>query len=588
MTQRFPLCHCSRRAFAPWLSISLMFLVAPPSRATIYVVSSTADGGAGTLRNQITAANANPGADQIIFAISGTGPHTIQPLSALPTIADTLTIDGYTQAGSSPASGMTPATLMIMLDGSQAGFSASGFKIMAGGCVARGLAIGNFGKSGIYIENAGGALIEGNHIGTDVSGTAAAGNQIEGVLLLNAWNNSVGGVAAGQRNVISGGVNYGVWIAGSASAGNVVLGNYIGTDASGSSALGNGINGICLNSCHDNTVGGAIEGARNVIAGNFGRGIDLLDNAEHNEIQGNSIGVNAFGEPLGNGGPGILFLGENIENNRIGGLIEGEGNLIGHNGGHGIAGFGASCVGNTFLSNSIRSNGGLGISLAGTDPTPNDPDDGDTGCNNLQNHPILAINDPGPPLTLVDVYLNSTPSTTFHFEFFSNEGLDDTGFGEGETYLGWASWTTDGSGDAAFTVFFDPPVLQGHTITATATDPSGNTSEFSQVARIGPGIGLAGAIAPGILELGWTEFPGVVEYWTYGAAQNPYFVPEFVPPYAHRIDVYPAGTTTTGYPYGIGDADWNWTYLVAGIGWYGQVVTISNRFGEWDYAGDIP
>ena len=554
--------RCRQHLPVAVLAIGTICLVGPPSRATIFVVSSTADGGAGTLRNQITAANANPGADQIIFAVSGTGPHTIQPLSALPTITDTLTIDGYTQAGSSPASGLTPATLMIMLDGTQAGGGASGLKIMAGGCIVRGLTIGNFGKSGIYIQNAGGTLIEGNHIGTDVSGTVPAGNAIEGVLIHDGWNSTIGGTTAAQRNIVSGGVNYGVWISGTAAVDNVVEGNYIGTDASGISALGNGINGICLNGCHDNTVGGAVEGARNVIAGNLGRGVDFWDNADHNAIQGNSIGVNALGEPLGNSSHGILFFGQNDVNNLIGGLGAGEGNVIAHNGGHGIMGLDASCVANTFLSNSIHSNGGLGISLGGADPTPNDPGDGDTGFNNLQNHPVLTLNDPGPPLTLVDVHLNSIPSTTFHFEFFSNEGLEETGFGEGETYLGWASWTTDGAGDAAFTVFFDPPVPEGHTITATATDPSGNTSEFSQVVQVGSGIGLAGAIGPGTLELGWTEFPGVVEYWAYGPLRTRSSRPNSGPPtpigstYTRPAPPRPATHTESEMQTGIGPISW--------------------------------
>lgn len=553
------------------------------SWASVYVVSNTLDSGAGSLRNQITAANANPVADEIIFAVSGPGPHTIQPLSALPTITDTLTIDGYTQAGASHASTTVPAILMIVLDGNQAGIGTSGLKIAAGSCIIRGLAINRFGQSGIYIDNTSATLIEGNHIGTDVSGTTSMGNEIEGILILNAWDSTVGGTTAAKRNVISGGDNYGIWIAGSTATGNVVQGNYIGTDATGTAALGNAILGVCLNAADNNTVGGSTAGARNVISGNYGRGIDFWNDTAHNVIQGNHIGVSAFGAPLGNGDDGVLFLGTDNVNNTIGGLGPGEGNVIAHNGGNGIAVFDSSSIGNTFLSNSICSNAGLGISLGGIGPIPNDPGDGDMGYNNLQNHPVLTINDPGPPLTLVDVYLNSTPSTSFYFEFFSNTELDETGFGEGETYLGYASWVTDGSGNAEFTVFFDPPIPEGHSVTATATDPSGNTSEFSQVAFIGTGIELGGEVFSGNLILYWAEFPGVAEYWLYGDAQNPYFVPGLEAPFDYRIDLYPAGTTTTSYPYGIGDPDWNWTYLLVGIGAYGQVVTISNRFGEWDY-----
>jgi hypothetical protein len=195
----------------------------------------------------------------------------------------------------------------------------------------------------------------------------------------------------------------------------------------------------------------------------------------------------------------------------------------------------------------------------------------------------LTLADPGPPLTLVDVAFNSAPNTTFRFEFFENGACDPSGYGEGEVYLGWATWTTDAAGNASFTVFFDPPVPPGHCVTATATDPNGNTSEFSQPVYVGFGINLTGHVVTGDLQLDWTGLPGTGEYWVYGAANNAYFEPGLTSPYPHRLAVLPPPSTSWSSPNGVGDPDWNWTYLVLAIGHYGQEMARSNRFGEFDF-----
>ncbi len=128
------------------------------------------------------------------------------------------------------------------------------------------------------------------------------------------------------------------------------------------------------------------------------------------------------------------------------------------------------------------SNAGLGIDLGADGVTPNDAGDGDTGANNLQNFPVLTSATSGS--TTIEGTLNSTPNTKFRLEFFSSTECDPSGYGEGETFLVFIDVTTDGSGNVTFTVTFPDTVPGGHFITATATDPNNNTSEFSQGVQV--------------------------------------------------------------------------------------------------------
>jgi hypothetical protein len=693
--------------------LALGLALARGAGATTYIVSTTNDSGGGSLRAQIAGANASLGADEIIFAIPGPGPHSIHLLSPLPAVTDTLEIDGTTQPGFT-------GSPIIELDGSSAG-SANGLTISADDCTVRGLVINRFsmngillpagadnnaiegnyigtdttgtvdlgnGRHGVFITQAsdntiggttiearnvvsgndssgvcasqamgfvfvvgnyigtdangvddlgntlhgvearsqspvyvGGPLsgqrnvisgndscgvcihdngaylcrVEGNYIGTDATGTAPVGNARDGVYIRNARGNQIGETTASARNIISGNGWEGIYIHGNASIGNVIEGNYIGTDLTGTVGMGNALPGVLIRGAHDNTVGGTTASARNVIAAGSSMGVSIDNDATGNLVQGNHIGTDVTGvAPLGHTGAGVLIWGWNTANNTIGGTTAGAGNLIAHNGLEGVlVGPWTGTTGNAVLRNSIHSNGGLGIDLTPsawpTDgPTTNDVGDGDTGPNNYQNYPVLTLADPGPPLTLVDVFLNSTPNTAFRFEFFENSAQDPTGYGEGETYRGWATWTTDGVGNAAFTVFFDPPVQPGHCITATATDPNNNTSEFSQVVYVGPGIDLTGHVAAGNLVLDWTALPGAAEYWVYGAANQAYFVPELVSPFQYRQAALPGGTTLWSSPNGVGDPDWNWTYLVVAVGDYGQEMARSNRFGEFDFGTLVP
>ena len=532
----------------------------PPVQAATFTVTNTGDSGAGSFRQAILDANASPGLDTIAFNIPGAGPHTIQPLSALPTITDPVIIDGYTQPGASPNTngpGLgSNAVLKIELDGTNAG--ADGLFITAGSSTVRGLVINRFviagtefGGVGIQIGDSGGNIVEGNFIGTDVtgtkalgnsgagvritspnntvggttaaagnvisgngfngvfitggittgnvvqgnfigtdvSGTAALGNSFTGVRIVNTPNTTVGGTTAGARNVISGNQN-GVSIGGVPSQGNVVQGNFIGTDVSGTAPLGNSGRGVLVDSSN-NTVGGTTAGAGNVISGNGSDGVIILGvfftgdpipgGVTGNVVQGNFIGTDVSGTAaLGNGGNGVFVNA--ASDNTIGGMAAGASNTIAFNGGDGVF-VGTCCgalpgTGNAILSNAMFSNTGLGIDLDPDGVTPNDVGDGDTGANNLQNFPVLTSALSGSSTT-IEGTLNSAIGTAYRLEFFSNTVCDPSGHGEGETFLGFTDVSTDGSGNVSFMVTFPTTVPVGQFITATATDPDNNTSEFS-------------------------------------------------------------------------------------------------------------
>ena len=167
--------------------------------------------------------------------------------------------------------------------------------------------------------------------------------------------------------------------------------------------------------------------------------------------------------------------------NFIGGRGAGEANTIAFNAQQGVTvdDFGPlGSAGNRIFSNSIFSNGRLGIDLlAGEDgvegPTPNDPRDPDQGSNTLQNKPVLSSATTAPGELTVRGKLNSTPNETFVLQFFSNPDG-----GEGKVLLGQKTVSTNANGDAAYEFSFARTVPKGQSVTATATG-AGNTSEFS-------------------------------------------------------------------------------------------------------------
>ena len=366
--------------------------------------------------------------------------------------------------------------------------------------------IAGSGLSGIEIRNATGNTVLGNFIGTDATGAVDLGNALSGVYLELAGNTTIGGIAAGSRNVISGnGDTANGAIFANISPNLVVQGNYIGTTATGNAALGNAGPGVRMVSGSNDVIGGTTAAARNVIAANSADGVIIraIGVSAKTIVQGNHIGVAANGTLLGNGGFGVAVQG--THDNTIGGTVNGAGNVIAGNGSAGLAlqFAGVQPVGNSVRGNSIGSNGALGIDLGADGVTPNDACDADTGANGRQNAPVLTS---APGLGALQGMLNSKPATAFVLDFYASPASDPSGFGEGQIYLGSKNVTTDAGCAASFSVTFKQPIPAGHTVTATATDPGNNTSEFS-----------AGLLVPGAIAV---SAPNTGVNWAIGSTQK--------------------------------------------------------------------
>ena len=276
------------------------------------VVTNTNATGTGSLYEAILNANANTGvADTITFNIGGVGPHSINvPAGGLPTITDTLIIDGWSQ----PDYAGSP---VIELNGAGAGVGVHGLNLTGGaGSVIRGLVINRFGGDAINI-NADNVTVVGCYLGTDVTGTVDLGNTDDGIDV-DANNVIIGGTTTANRNIISGNNGDGINL-GSGYTGAIIRGNYIGTDATGTLDLGNSVNGILVEG-PNNTIGGTTAGASNVIAGNDAAGI-YLSGSGANTVQGNYIGTDTSGTSIiANSGQGI-YVDTTSVNNLIGGNV---------------------------------------------------------------------------------------------------------------------------------------------------------------------------------------------------------------------------------------------------------------------------
>jgi hypothetical protein len=297
-----------------------------------------------------------------------------------------------------------------------------------------------------------GNQIQRNLIGTDFSGTADVGNVGSGILISsNASNNTIGGVNAG--NVISGNNGRGIYFLGDAVQNNTVQGNLIGTDITGSTALANGNYGVWI-AGKNNLIGGTVAGQGNVISGNLGGGIYLIQPwsgapATGNRIEGNKIGVNLADAALGNQGAGVL-LTVGAWGNTVGGA--GAGNVIARNTRQGVYVIGATSVRNVISQNSIYQNGDQGIDLSPYGVAANDPDDADTGPNKLQNFPVMssAVLSGGTTLTIGYSVPSATVNSLYPLavEFF----VADAAGQEGQTYLGGESYPAPGADSVVLTV----------------------------------------------------------------------------------------------------------------------------------------
>ena len=291
-----------------------------------------------------------------------------------------------------------------------------------------------------------------------------------------------------RHNVIAGGSN-GFSVNGS---GHTLQGNFVGTDATGTVLFGLGERGFGVAGT-DHVIGGAGPGEGNVIAGaGFYYGLEIAGSGH--VVYGNFVGTDVTGTlDLGNLRAGIAAGGTNVT---IGGTSPGQGNTIAFNGmtfgEGGIVNSGGQQIrirGNRIYANKATgASNGLGIDLLvglTTGVTPNDDGDGDAGPNGVQNYPILTS--AGPALgegtgTHIIGILNSTASTTFDIDFYANPACASRPqeYLEGQDYIGSTQVTTDGSGNATINVILPAIVENGSRISATATDPAGNTSEFSQ------------------------------------------------------------------------------------------------------------
>jgi len=474
-----------------------------------FTVINTNDVGAGSLRSAINLANANGIPDTIDFNISGTGVHTISPLSQLPKLIDPagLLINGLTQSGASIGAN-PPATLNLMIEISGGGAGlASGIFVDCDNNRIQGLIINNFALDGISIEagptvNTCNNEIYWNIIGLDFTGTAPLGNCINpaglwaGVRIFNVAGDPPGTSLANNNhiveNLISGNVPFGdgVQIMGPQLPGDVfgnfVQRNYIGTDITGAIDLGNAHEGVCLcEGTHDNLVdsnlvsGNDYDGVGMQGFNNEGYGPPIL--TQLNMVTNNIIGLaidattplpnSCHGVAIGEYGPGQWGCANYN--------IVGPGNIIAFNGWDGVSVWedaidNVNADGNHITQNSIFNNDSLGIDLQNNGVTLNDGGDPDTGPNEEVNFPVIdsALYSSGNTTIYGSLDINTNPAVATIEIFKANP--DPTGYGEGEIYLGAA--TPDGAGNwSAIVTGLNP----GDSVTATTTDLNLNTSEFS-------------------------------------------------------------------------------------------------------------
>lgn len=340
--------------------------------------------------------------------------------------------------------------------------------------------------NGVEISGAGTTLNEvfANFIGTDLPGTTAIANTLDGILVTGgAKNSKLGGAAAGEGNVVSGNGGNGIQISAGSNT-NLILNNKIGTDATGAVALPNTVDGVRVDSSSGNEIGQSVPSGGNQISGNGANGVHISKAAATgNLIKNNFIGSDPAGTAgIPNTGSGVLV--EKALNNTIGGPNVPDDNLIAFNGRNGVTI--TSGTGNRIQQNSIFSNTLLGIDLGDNGVTPNTPGGPHSGENHLQNYPVISSASFTGSASKISFSLNSTPSSTFVIELFSVVTPNASGFGEGKIFIASVNLKTNaqGKGSASITSAL---IGNSQVLTATATDTVKNpndTSEFSHNATV--------------------------------------------------------------------------------------------------------
>jgi len=511
-----------------------VLFIASGAHAATFLVTNTNDSGAGSLRQAILDAVAAPTAQHdnvVAFNIPGAGVHTIRPVSQLPAIKD-LTIDGYTQPGSQEntlARGSN-AALTIEIDGSLAGAGAHG--LVNEGAVpgagvpnvtVRGLVINRFGGAGIRVTGPGGAgfpgfvTVRGCYIGTDASGTQARGNAIgidlgtDAQAMIGEPSPDFGGNTVpwpAWRNLISGNVGAGVKFDSGdplSPAFGTVRGAYIGTDASGTAALGNGGDGVTIGT--GGGVGSAGFGASvylhdNLIAANMGDGIDTQGIGT--QAVGNTIGAGSDGRALGNQGNGAYFHGASA--GALNAIFTAPGAIgpgVSNNAGAGVLIADTAIVD---VSGRFTGNLGLGVDLAPAGPNTNDAGDLDSGPNEGLNYPVItsAVSNGVSPASRIQGTIHSKPNAQIQVLLYLNAACNPSGFGEAGRFLSSVTGViTDSSGNATFdsqlafpidTAAFQFVVAQSRRFAeSTAPLPSMiEVSEFSECFSVTGGAPLPG------------------------------------------------------------------------------------------------
>jgi Bacterial Ig domain len=480
------------------------------------VVINTLDSGLGSLRWAITNIAADPNGGHIEFNIPGDGSHKIAPLTPLPGLGPNTYLDGYTQPGAQPNTNPvgTGARIMIELSGEN---HPGGYGLTLGGSgqnniTVRGLCINRFvgGYGGVGFSSccgsdcggSGGNAVEGCFIGTDTSGMNALPNS-GGIAFSCMYSSRVGGPAPDQRNLISGNTSDGVDVGGHFS-GTSIQNNLIGTDRTGTNALGNGSYGLALGS--DGGATGCLVADNVICASGF---MGLRIEQTRTLVVRNKIGLGADGvTPLGNGDRGIY---DHEAGTLIGGTNTADANYIAYNHLFGVdlAGLNDSALGNVIFRNASR-----GLYVA-------------TYANNSPSAPVLTSASLAPGGVAISGTLTSQSNTVYRLEFFQNLDFLPNNQPQAWFFLGATNVTTDSSSNASFSITFSQLLVDGF-VTATATDPSGDTSSVSdglllQLPRLNIGLtagqvrllwltNFSGFILQSnsrvVQPLGWADVPG--------------------------------------------------------------------------------
>lgn len=449
-----------------------------PAFADTFTVANTADAGLGSLRQAILDANAKQITNgfsctghSIVFSIPGSGTHTIRPQSPLPRFNIPITLDGYTQPGSSQNTLQqgSNAVIAIELDGTLAG-AADAFVIgafvpgsplcSASGSVIRGLVINRFAGAAVSMGEeicpsvctVGAVVIQGNYIGTDVTGSVALGNgtgigRAALIFATGSSNNIVGDQIQSDggpdtpnpftRNVISANAGDAIYIGSgnvnSLSANHRIRNNYIGLDASGTAALPNGVRGMTVD-----TNGSDIAIHENLISANLGDGVAILDSpSPGTSLQGNGIGIGVGGLAFGNGGNGITVAGTalGVTVTRAYPFLLTASASIANNAGAGLLASDVAQV--DVVDGSIAGNGGLAIDLAPLGANARHAGDTSVGPNELLNAPDVdsAIFDATSLTGTITGTLDAGATRSYEISFYLNDSCDASGYAGAQTAL---------------------------------------------------------------------------------------------------------------------------------------------------------